>query len=491
MIFSSLLYVAIFLPSAIIGYFFSQRQVGHKAAIAFLVLVSWVFYAYWKPIYLPVLLFSISFNYIIAIFLRRNKSKACLWVGIAANLLLLGYFKYFDFFVENVNFIAGTTWPILSLVLPLGISFHTFQQIAYLVDTYKGKTTNDSFLNYSLFVSFFPQLIAGPIVHWREMMPQFEDAEKRAFTTDNFVNGLNIFLLGFFKKVFIADILAKMSDPLFANTANLTVAEAWIAALGFMLRIYFDFSAYSEMAIGSALMMNIKLPINFNSPYKVKNINEFWSRWHITLMRWFFQYVFIPLMALWSKKRAGEPASTDKNLMVLIAVTCFVFALSGLWHGAAWTFVIWGALHGMALSVYRVWTAREFEMPAAMAKTLTFFFLLFASAVFRLNSLGDLCQFFSALFGGHGLIVQDPEKLKDIYYGVLILIVPVYITFCTPNTLEIVGYDRIRREQLPWPARLLKFSGSSYAPVTCGIFFALALLKVITADNSPFIYFAF
>ena len=491
MIFSSFLYAAIFLPFAVIGFFLAHRFIGNRAAIAFLVLASWFFYAYWKPVYLPLLLLSIVFNYNIALGLRRRKSEGRLWAGIAANLLFLGYFKYMDFFIANVNFLTGSTWPALNIILPLGISFHTFQQIAYLVDTYKGKTGNDSFLNYSLFVSFFPQLIAGPIVHWREMMPQFEETEKRTFNMDNFVKGLNIFALGFLKKVLIADSLSGMVDPFFDRTGSLDMVGAWIAGLGFMLQLYFDFSAYSEMAIGSALMMNIKLPVNFNSPYKARNIHEFWSRWHITLTRWFFQYTFIPLMARWSKKRESEPVSRDRNFIVLISVTFIVFTLSGLWHGAAWTFIIWGALHGLALSAYRLWTARDLAMPPAAAKALTFVFLLFAATIFRHNNLGDVGRHFAAMFGAHGLIDADPKNLSDIFDGIKMLIIPVYITYYMPNTLEIVGYDRMQKTSLPWQSGLLKITGRPFAPVACGALFALALLKVVTSGNNPFIYFAF
>ena len=414
-----------------------------------------------------------------------------------SNLLLLGYFKYMDFFISNLNFVFNTEISLLHLALPLGISFFTFQQIAYLFDSYKDKSGKHTLIDYSLFVIFFPQLVAGPIVHWREMMPQFIDIEKTKFNIDNFQKGLNIFLLGFFKKILIADNLAILVDDIFSDPTTLDMANSWVGGIAFMLQIYFDFSAYSEMAIGAALMMNIKLPINFNSPYKAKNINDFWNKWHITLTRWFFQYTFLPLIALWSQR---SRSATGVHLSAICCVTLIIFVLSGLWHGAAWTFVIWGGMHGLALVIYRLWEASKLSMHRYAAHFFTSLFLIIAAIVFRANSIDFLNDYAYAMIGGYGVINSDSFVSSNILIVSLFMLIPIYITYYMPNVFEIVGYNNIEQQSsthyvaplISLKTEHLSMNTNVMVSIVYAVIFSFVLIDVMTADSpEAFIYFDF
>lgn len=414
-----------------------------------------------------------------------------------SNLLLLGYFKYMNFFIDNLNFVFNTEIDLLNIALPLGISFFTFQQIAYLFDSYKDKSGKHTLIDYSLFVIFFPQLVAGPIVHWREMMPQFIDMEKTKFNIDNFQKGLNIFLLGFFKKVLIADNLAILVDDIFNDPTTLDMANSWVGGIAFMLQIYFDFSAYSEMAIGAALMMNIKLPINFNSPYKARNINDFWNKWHITLTRWFFQYTFLPLIAFWSQK---SRSATGVHLSAICCVTLIIFILSGLWHGAAWTFVIWGGMHGLALVIYRLWEASKLSMHRYTAHFCTTFFLILVAIIFRANSMEFLSHYAYAMVGGYGVLNANSFVSSNILIVSLFMLIPTYITFCMPNVFEIVGYNNIEKQNSTHHiAPLISLNTAHFrlntnilVSIAYAIIFSFTLIKVMTADSpEAFIYFDF
>lgn len=394
MIFSSPLFIFLFLPITFFGYFFLNKLRLTIAGKAWLVIASLFFYAYWKIEYLPLLLGSIFFNYVVGAFLIPNpkiKRPQFLryWVligGITANVVLLGYYKYVNFFVNNVNIVFHASLSIPEILLPLGISFFTFTQIAYLVDSYCGKAKDYSLLNYSLFVTFFPHLIAGPILHHREMISQFESRWGLAVRYRNIFMGLFIFSLGLFKKVIIADTFAIWANAGFDGGAALDFFAAWATSLSYTFQIYFDFSGYCDMAIGASLLFNVWLPINFNSPYKALNIQDFWRRWHITLSRYLRDYIYIPL--------GGNRCSAWRcylNLMV-------TFVLGGLWHGASWMFIIWGAMHGMALALHRVWTGLGLRMPKAIAWVVTFIFINITWVFFRAKNLDDALRIL------HGLI---------------------------------------------------------------------------------------
>ena len=320
------------------------------------------------------------FNYAIgSILTKANKeeyyklsSKQILIFGIFCNIALLGYFKYSDFFIDNINYFTSSNIPTLHLALPLAISFFTFQQISYLVDSYNKeiKQKQHNFLNYSLFVTFFPQLIAGLIVHHKEMMPQFANIKNKVKNYKNIAMGLFIFSMGLFKKVVIADTFAIWANAGFDVASTLNLFEAWATSLSYTFELYFDFSGYTDMAIGIALLFNIKLPINFNSPYKALNIQDFWRRWHITLSRFLRDYVYIPL--------GGNKKSEVRVYANLMAT----FLIGGIWHGAGWGFVFWGFLHGMALIMHRAWSKLGFKLYAWVSWLITFNFIKYHLGIF-------------------------------------------------------------------------------------------------------------
>ena len=404
MLFNSYEFIFVFLPLTFFIYFFLLNKRLILGAKGFLVFASLFFYSWWNVAYLPLILISMLFNYIVGNSLnKRSKNrvntKTLLTTGIIANLSLLGYFKYADFFIENFNFLSSTNIQPLNLLLPLAISFFTFQQIAYLVDSYKGLTKEYDFLNYALFVTFFPQLIAGPIVHHKEMMPQFASTHNLVKKYKNIALGLFIFSIGLFKKVVIADTFAVLATNGFDNAATLNLIEAWITSLSYTFQLYFDFSGYTDMAIGAALLFNIKLPINFNSPYKALNIQDFWRRWHITLSRFLRDYVYIPL--------GGNKISSFRTYSNLLAT----FVIGGLWHGAGWTFVFWGFLHGVALVIHRAWSNLGFKMWNWLAWLITFNFVNIAWVFFRAKEWDDAIKVLNSMFGLDNIVL--PLALKN------------------------------------------------------------------------------
>ena len=354
MLFNSYIFIFAFLPVTLCGFFLLGKYTKPFMAIYWLVGASLFFYAWWNPAYLTLLLCSIAFNYTLGTSLGKINDensllrKSILTIGVIGDLALIGYFKYANFFVDSLNFATGGEIYLAPIILPLAISFFTFQQITYLVDAYRWETKDYNFLHYCLFVSFFPQLIAGPIVHHREMLPQFEQSKIYSPQSMQISIGLTIFFIGLFKKIVIADNMALLATPVFdaANAGEtLTFFTAWQGALAYTFQLYFDFSGYSDMAIGLARMFGIVLPLNFNSPYRADNIIDFWRRWHITLSRFLRDYLYIAL----GGNRAGK-VRRYTNLMITML-------LGGLWHGAGWTFVMWGALHGFYLMINHAWRA--------------------------------------------------------------------------------------------------------------------------------------
>ncbi|MGE4294194.1 MAG: MBOAT family protein [Campylobacterales bacterium] len=396
MLFNSHEFIFLFLPVMFFGYFYltSKRLIiGSKA---WLVGGSLFFYGWWNVLYLPLILVSMLVNYAIGTSLpkiekeggKHLSKRSLLAVGIIFNAGLLGYFKYTDFLLENFNGIFGSDVPLPHIVLPLAISFFTFQQIAYLVDSYRNETKEYDLLNYALFVTFFPQLIAGPIVHHKEMMPQFSSKWNLVKNYRNIALGLFIFSIGLFKKVVIADTFAKWATQGFDHAETLNFFEAWATSLSYTFQLYFDFSGYTDMAIGAALLFNIKLPINFNSPYKARNIQDFWRRWHITLSRFLRDYVYVPL----GGNRSGK-YRTYGNLFA-------TFLIGGLWHGASWMFVIWGAMHGAAIVIHRIWQELGFRMWGWLGWLITFNFINVTWVFFRAEEMEDAWRVLRGMGGG-------------------------------------------------------------------------------------------
>ena len=303
--------------------------------------------------------------------------KKIVVLGVVANVLLLGYFKYFDFLIQNINQIFDSSFDYLQIALPLGISFFTFQQISYLVDTSRGEQTGESFVDYVLFVTFFPQLVAGPIVSHDEILPQLASKENKRFRSDNMVQGIIAFSIGLFKKVIVADNLGKIVTYGYQHIPQLNSFEAFLTIIAYTLQIYFDFSGYCDMATGIGLMFNIKLPMNFNSPYKSTTILEFWKRWHITLTRFLTKYIYIPL--------GGNRKGTIHTYLNIF----LVFLISGIWHGAGYTFIIWGILHGLASMLCRVFAKQVSKIPKWINWLLTFIFLNFTWVIFRADSISQ------------------------------------------------------------------------------------------------------
>ncbi|MFY9462907.1 MAG: MBOAT family O-acyltransferase [Candidatus Sungiibacteriota bacterium] len=377
--------------------------------------------------------------------------------GIAVNTASLFYFKYADFFIENINFIFNSNVPLLHILLPLGISFFTFQEIAYLVDSYYGETKEYNFTNYALFVTFFPQLIAGPIVHHKEMMAQFETKKNLAINFDNIAVGIFFFAAGLFKKVVIADTFAVWATSGFdASSTPIGFFAAWATSLSYTFQLYFDFSGYTDMAIGAARMFNITLPLNFNSPYKALDIQDFWKRWHMTLSRFWKNYLYVPL----GGNRSG--------FLRMCANLFLVFLIGGIWHGAGWTFFIWGAMHGAAMVIFRCWKKLGMAMPRFWAWFLTFNFINAAWIFFRANTLSDAVRIVRGMAGLNGIEFFVWPGMTALWIAVFLLVVVL-----TKNTHELAQ----------------KFKPNFYYLAAVFVLFMVSLYNL--GNYSEFIYFRF
>jgi len=405
------------------------------------------------------------FNYIIGNILNNRgvhhkfSKKAILIFGIISNISLLGYFKYTDFFIENINLLSNGNIPTLELALPLAISFFTFQQISYLVDSYRQETQEYDFLNYALFVTFFPQLIAGPIVHHKEMMPQFARTRNKVKNYKNIAIGLFIFSLGLFKKIVIADTFAVWANSGFDTATILSFSEAWATSLSYTFQLYFDFSGYSDMAIGLALLFNIKLPINFNSPYKATNIQEFWRRWHITLSRFLKDYIYIPL----GGNRRGE-LGTYTNLLA-------TFIIGGMWHGAGWTFLFWGFLHGIALVIHRAWSKLGYKLWTWLAWFITFNFVNIAWIFFRAKEWNDAIKILKAMFN-----IEKNLILMVNYVEMISILLGFIIILLFKNSMNYLNN---------------RFSFTLKQMLLFIIFMFISILMIRLRNSNEFLYFNF
>ncbi|QHC96983.1 MULTISPECIES: MBOAT family O-acyltransferase [unclassified Pseudomonas] len=499
MIFSSWQFILLFLPISFFVYFWLNDRRLIVAGKVWLVAVSLFFYAYWDVHYLPLILGSIFLNFAIGTGLAQahkaslddiKKShhainrKVVLTTGIVANLVLLGYFKYTDFLIDNVNAVFGTHYAIQHILLPLAISFFTFTQIVYLVDSYRGETAEYDLLNYSLFVTFFPHLIAGPIVHHRQIMPQFASRWTLVRRYPNILKGLFIFAIGLFKKVVIADSFAVWATAGFDGDHSLGFFEAWATSLAYTFQLYFDFSGYCDMAIGASLLFNIWLPINFNSPYKALSIQDFWRRWHITLSHFLRDYLYIPF----GGNRSGE-FRTYINLFA-------TFLLGGLWHGATWMFVIWGALHGAALVIHRLWSQLRRPMSPILGWFLTFMFVNVTWVFFRAKTMDDAMRVLSGMvdvgsaFGNTAATVPVSDlawggRLSDVALSIMpatlvgqlpifLAIIVAFIIVAQKNSLEMAN-GIIGKWRLAYGA----------------VLFSVAMCFMLAATSSVFLYFNF
>lgn len=390
MLFNSYIFILFFLPVTLLLYFGLNKFGKETEAKCILIGMSLWFYAFFHVYYLLLIVASMLLNFfcarnILKVQYSEGVRRTWLVVGIAIDIGVIIYFKYLNFFLENANAVFGTQWSAGEILMPLGISFFTFQQISYLVDSYRMETKEYRFVDYILFVSFFPQLVAGPIVLHNEMIPQFQDSTKKKLSQEMLAQGIYLFAIGLFKKVMIADVLGRGVDWGFANTEILTAIDVILISLLYTLQIYFDFSGYCDMACGIANMFRIELPINFNSPYKATSILEFWQRWHMTLTRFLRKYIYFPL----GGSRQGT-ARTILNVMI-------VFLVSGIWHGAAWTFIIWGVLHGVANVLCRLFQNIWMKIPKLIRWFMTFIFVDLMWILFRAESLKEAGIMFGKL----------------------------------------------------------------------------------------------
>lgn len=406
MLFNSYFFLFLFLPVTLAGYYILNYVNLYRAAGIFLIGMSLWFYGYFNPSYLFILCGSIVANFLFAKGMDRLSEKGfakkgLLVFGICANVALIFYFKYFDFFLENMNALFGTSFPLKNILLPLGISFFTFQQISFLVDSYRGETKGYTFDEYALFVSFFPQLVAGPVVLHKETIPQFRMPEKRRIHYENLSRGIYVFALGLFKKMIIADTFGRAADYGFPAVASLNTAEAFIVSLCYTFQLYFDFSGYCDMAVGIGSLFNITLPENFNAPYRATSVMEFWKRWHMSLTRFLRTYIYFPL----GGSRKGT-LRTYCNIMI-------VYLVSGIWHGANWTFIVWGLLHGLCNCLNRMFRRQWDRLWKPVRWAVTFLTLNFLTVFFRVDSLAMAGTFFKRIFRFRGFSLR-PE-LTDCF----------------------------------------------------------------------------
>lgn len=517
MLFNSVEFLFLFLPVLLIVFFWLGRS-SHRLAATWLTIGSLFFYGWWNPAYIGLLLGSITFNYMVGYALARGddigspRRKRLLAVGVIGDLALLGYYKYANFFIDTFNASLGTSYGFADIILPLGISFFTFTQIAFLVDAARGKAKEFNFIHYSLFVTYFPHLIAGPVLHHKEMMPQFNQPSTYRMNTDYLTIGLTVLAIGLFKKVVLADSIVPYVAPVFNAAHNgevIGLFQAWGGALAYTLQLYFDFSGYSDMAIGLSYMIGVRLPLNFNSPYKAVNISDFWRRWHMTLSRFLRDYLYIPLGG--NRKGAGH---RYVNLMATML-------LGGLWHGAGWTFVIWGGLHGFYLIIHQLWQGLRRRLGHDLTRSsaagrffgmlLTFLVVVIGWVFFRATSFDAALAILSGMAGLNGVSIPDGLALhaggltpwlarhgvvftlgggRDFIMTFIWIALLLPIAFWAPNSQEIMSRFKPALDQSSAPDQTrLAWSANWRWGVVMAIILAGGLLSL--TQPSEFLYFQF
>ncbi|HZZ92503.1 MAG TPA: MBOAT family protein [Usitatibacter sp.] len=491
MLFNSYAFILAFLPVVVLGFYLLGR-IDRRVAAGWLVLASFFFYGWWSAKYVPLLAGSAIVNFVAGASIARDKSRRVLSLAVAANLLLLGFFKYADFFIDTANRATGSDFPLLGIVLPIGISFYTFTQIAYLVDAYRGHARDYDFVHYLLFVSYFPHLIAGPLLHHAQVMPQFDDPRTYRPRLANINVGLVLFSVGLFKKVVLADEFATIASPIFDHAAAGTtpaLASAWIAALAYALQIYFDFSGYSDMALGISRLFNVRLPVNFFSPYRAPDAIHFWRRWHMTLSAFLRDYLYIPL----GGNRQGK-VRRYLNLMITMV-------LGGLWHGASWTFVAWGALHGAYLVVNHGWRALRERLglpalPFVVGITVTFTCVVVAWVPFRAADFATALRMLEGMAGVQGSgwaaavpnlwpFLVRPTLAPELSQGAW-LALGLAIVFLLPSI-----YTVIERRLEVHEASVTLPRSAAWVALAAGVLFFVGLKTLSVGAPSPFLYFQF
>lgn len=492
MLFYSPEFIFIFLPVTLAGfYLFGHYQ--QRFAFMWLAAASLLFYSYWSITYLPLICASIACNYLagsrIVLLRERGEGRSAFRVrniSIIANLLTLGYFKYLIFGVQQINWAFGFGINVGDIVLPIGISFYTFTQIAFLVDASRGEVKERSFVSYLLFVTYFPHLIAGPILHHKEMMPQFADRLNLRIRADNLAMGFSFFAFGLFKKVVLADGAARMVGPVFDGQAAPMPVEAWCAAIGYTLQIYYDFSGYSDMAVGLSLMFNVRLPINFFSPYQATSIIDFWRFWHMTLSRFLRDYLYIGL-------GGNRHGNLRRYLNLLVTML-----LGGLWHGANWTFIVWGGLHGIYLCINHSWRKVSRNLPVLMkfpavvtvplATLLTLLSVVVAWVFFRSPDVATAWQILGAMAHLPENISWGTVQPNDVLWLAALLL---WVLFA-PNTNRLMNYSFGSTLPVKAGRKVLRWQPSTVWAGTIGFaLFAAAAVGVTSQQKLEFLYFQF
>ncbi len=476
MLFNSLEFLFVFLPIVFVVYFLLNKFKRYSYAKFWLLISSLYFYSFYEIKYLPIILSSILFNYCIGCILLKEKTvlninkKFILITGLVGNLALLCYYKYWNFLVDCINTISHQHFNTMQLLLPLGISFFTFQQISYIVDCYKNEAKHTNIIDYALFVTFFPQLIAGPIVHHKEIIPQFEDESKKNIIQTNISIGFFLITVGLVKKVLLADNFITFIDESIFGLTNIDFANSWFLALSIGSQGYFDFSGYCDMALGLGYLFNISLPINFDSPYKSVDISDYWRRWHITLGRFLKYYVYIPL----GGSRAGT-FNTYRNLLI-------VFILTGIWHGANWPCLTYGLVNGIFVSINKFWKSFKIEINKYIATAITFATMIFIAPLVLIKTMHQCFKVWTSMLGINTCFV--PVHIKNFNFvfnnnshiAVFLIVISMFIIFAIPNSNAL--------------AQKYVKSNKIIFSVLLAIIFIIAALS-ITQQASRFIYFQF
>jgi alginate O-acetyltransferase complex protein AlgI len=501
-LFHSSMFIFGFLPVVVAGYVLLGRAYGRAAALGWLLAASLIFYGSWSLSFLPILLGSAAFNYAAGRAIRglRTRGRAATvaaGVGIAVNLATLGYFKYANFFIENVNLAfsaTGSSLPHLNVILPLGLSFFTFQQIAFLIDTVNGRDEKPTFLQYLLFVAFFPTVTSGPISNTQEIIPQLREKKAFGITFDAFAAGVTLFSLGLFKKLVLADTLAPYVDSVFdAASRGLAVGtvDAWLGTTAYFLQLYFDFSGYCDMALGIGALLGIRLPLNFNSPLKATSVIDYWRRWHMTLTRFITAYLYMPMAVRLSRhcRRHGH-GSIARFLLSVALPAVLTFVLAGLWHGAGWTFVLFGLVWGVALSINNAWReARLPPLPPVAGWMLTMSVALLSMALFRADNLAAAGTVIGAMLGATGV----GSSLVSARLLLPLLIVLVAALLLAPNTQQLlrnyaITGDAIDEPESGWRGGIAWRYGAAGVICTATVFL-VAVLSI--TGTSHFLYYKF
>jgi len=519
LLFSSNVFIFLFLPAALAGYWLLTRF-GRTALLTWLTLVSLFFYGYWNPAYLILLAGSLLMNFVVSFRIDAGRPETSrshwLFIGIVANLALLMYYKYL-FPTLNFFYAHGLLHrSFANVVLPLGISFFTFTQIAYLIDLRQGIAQRQGIVPYSVFVTFFPHLIAGPIIHPRELMPQFDKDRIHGLRADDMALGVTWFVMGLAKKVLIADRVAPLADVLYAHPANAGFATAWLGALAYAMQLYFDFSGYSDMALGLARMFSIKFPINFHSPYKTESIIDFWQHWHMTLTRYLNDYVYTPILRWVNQRRmeAGKKvtrkaaATPEGFLQIILFPTMTTFFIAGIWHGAGLQYLVFGLLHGFYLTVNHAWrllTPRGSPLhrvvPAPFMIILTFLCAVFANVFFRAADVHDALHVVATMSGIHGMgpgfaafpylgdIPSVSRFMASLKSAAAALSICFFIVWALPNTQEILG--QLPDDQVRMPSLLPRLAWRVSAAWSLGIAGLLCVTILLLDASTRFLYFQF